>query len=382
MKRLQESLSFVMMGFVALSVGTFCGCATPQVSGTGTRMDLDEDRNEQGITSNDIRTVATAMCPSILAVPEIANGTPPVRILFSEMKNSSRFFIDRDIFMKRLSVELNRYGRGQVRFLSNNANVGTVRKTGWEDRQSEMLQQKIQKLGQEIVSNPLFANAKEPVKIAVLPVLNTNLVNMNADSFTAMIRSEIANASGGKILFLMPGETEGADYWLTGQFYPESMKTAGILNLAEYIKAVDERIKSGKELYVERESSTVVANPLMTTVTSTTKEDSIYLQMLNNEELKKMPEGNKHLNIMIVRPTDKVSVLEKSTRVEDRLSNKSASANYILAGEISGLTQGTSGATSDYLLITMQLVDIETNEVIWEDAYEVKRQATIGTVYR
>jgi hypothetical protein len=46
------------------------------------------------------------------------------------------------------------------------------------------------------------------------------------------------------------------------------------------------------------------------------------------------------------------------------------------------LSTQRGGSAADYLLITVTLVEPVSNEVIWEDAYEVKRVTQTGTVYR
>ena len=44
--------------------------------------------------------------------------------------------------------------------------------------------------------------------------------------------------------------------------------------------------------------------------------------------------------------------------------------------------QRKNGVATDYLVISIQLTDPESNMVIWEDAYEVKRLSRSGIVYR
>ena len=366
--------------FVAIAF-LFSGCVSGDLSNSR-RVDLDDDTVDGGISSSDIRTVASKMCPAILSVPEVADAQPPVRIKIANVKNASRFFIDGDFFAKRLRVELNRYGKGQVRFLDKNEKAQTARVDVLKDRQVEDLRRDIRELGREIGGASLFQNAAAPVKIAVIPVLNANLVNMNADSFTAMLRSEILNASGGKVQFLMPGHTDGADYWLTGQFYPESLKKEGIINLAEYIEVVDERIKSGKSLYLDPPSTTTVTPGSVVVATGPTQRESTLIEMLHSPAMQANPNVNKRLNVMIVKPDDKVCVYEKTTLLDRRISDNSGKAALILSCEISGLSQALNGAQSDYLQVAMQLVEPESNEVVWEDSYEVKRVSRAGIVYR
>ncbi|MBR5592413.1 MAG: hypothetical protein IKW38_07860 [Kiritimatiellae bacterium] len=371
------------MWYVALGVIScvMAGCVSPEIS-SSTRVDLDDERVDGALSSADIRTVASQMCPAILSLPEVVDAPSAPRIKIAGMKNSSRFFIDNDLFMKRLSVELNRYGRGQVRFLSANERVSAGRAEVLRERQSAYFQEQIKAFANQLKQRAFVASAEKPIKVAVLPPLNTNLVNMNAESFTAMVRSAVAEAADGKILFLMPGETEGADYWMATQFYPESMQLEGVINLANYIEVIDSRIREGKSMYIE-DNALVNVTPLTTTVVANAKREDVLLQMLRNPELRKASDSTKRLNVMLVNPKDKVCVYESTVTVTQRTSpGNSGAADYLLSGEISGLSTQRGGSAADYLLITVTLVEPVSNEVIWEDAYEVKRVTQTGTVYR
>lgn len=56
--------------------------------------------------------------------------------------------------------------------------------------------------------------------------------------------------------------------------------------------------------------------------------------------------------------------------------------DFFLTGEITGISKAVAGHRSDYLLMFFQLIDSETSDIIWEDAYEVKRVGRVGAVYR
>ena len=379
---------------IGCSVALLSGCAVPQVTTTN-EISPDSDPLQGGLSSADIRTVASQMCPAILAVPEISDSPELVRIKLAGFSNKSRFFIQNDIFMKRLTVELNRYGRNKVRFLNNDAKVQANRYAVLKDRQSEIIQQNLKKVAAEIAASPI-AKQPKPVKIAVIPVLNTNLVNMNADSFAAMFRSEIVNATAGKLQFLMPGVTEGADYYLTGQFIPETMKTEGIINLANYIEVIDARVKAGKSIYIANEaqggkSAQVTSiqhgnNISTSTITPASNNTVLYenhlKKILDDPAMRANPNVNKRFNIMLVDVKNKVAVFEKMIMLDRKFSDNSGVAKYIISGEINGMHQRKNGIGSDYLMITVQLTDPESNETIWEDAYEVKRLSQNGIVYR
>lgn len=369
------------------------GCAAPQVSNTN-RIPVDSDPFQGGMSSEDIRTVASQMTPAILGVPEIANNAGATVIKVADFKNNSRFFIDRNLFMKRLMIELNRHGQGKVRFLSNNTKVQASRADVIKDRQSKQIEAGLKSVAAAIAQSPILPHDRI-TKIAVIPVFNTNLVNMNAESFTAMLRSEIFNAAAGRVQFLLPGVLTGADYYLTGQFIPESMKTEGIINVANYIDVVDARVRSGRSMYITSEnsggsaaqiSSVTSGNVTTTTVSPASRRVVLYenhlVKLLNDPAMRANPNVNKRLNIMLADAKSKATVYEKMIMIDRKFSDNSGAANYIISGEISGMHQRKNGISADYLVVSIQLTDPESNMVIWEDAYEVKRLSQNGIVYR
>lgn len=359
------------------------GCFSPNVTET-VQVDPDDDPLGGAINSADIRTVASQMTPAILALPEVTGKDGTVRIAVADFKNNSRFIIDRNLFMKRLQIELNRTAGGKVRFFSQSANVAKVRTEVITERQQELVRAKLVELGKEIAANPLFANSAKPVKIAVIPVLNTNLVNMNADSFAAMLRSEIVTAAGGKIQFLMPGEVAGADYYLTGQFIPESVRTEGIINLTNYIGVIETRLKRGQSLDITdgRVPDTSRTTPLVEGDQINIQRESELVRLMTSPEMQARPNVNTRLNVMLIKPADKVAVYEKMFLLDRKIETGLAKADFILSGDISALSQRAQGQASDYLLISVQLTDPENNETVWEDAYETKRLTKTGIVYQ
>ena len=389
MKRKNICVVSALAGALAIAGG----CVSPTPPPTN-QISPDADPLFGGISSQDVRSVAAQMTPALLAVPEIADSEDGevVRILVSDFENDSRFMIDRNIFMERLITDLNTCSSGRVRFIQKRKTVSRRRTEALKDRQSKQLEKNLQKIASEIAASPLFSRER-PAKVAVIPVLGTNLVNLNADSFVAMLRSEVANAAAGKIQFFMPGVMDGADYYLTGQFIAESMKTEGIINLANYIEVVDYRVKNGKSMYV-------VSDPVVETGSRKLASDgkiSVYSpadvkrislyenhlkKVLNDPALRQNPNVNKHLNVMIVDAKTKLSVFEKRFPVDRKVSDNSGNASLILSGKISGMHARKNGVNSDYLLITVSLTDIESNELLWQRAYEVKRLSESGIVYR
>ena len=98
----------------------------------------------------------------------------------------------------------------------------------------------------------MLPNATTPPTIAVIPVRNTNMAGINADSFTALIRSKLSERANGKVVFLARDingkaieqlldekdlkkldmvktkkmkDLYGVDYFLSGELISEGMST-------------------------------------------------------------------------------------------------------------------------------------------------------------
>jgi penicillin-binding protein activator len=56
--------------------------------------------------------------------------------------------------------------------------------------------------------------------------------------------------------------------------------------------------------------------------------------------------------------------------------------DFFLTGELNALSKASEGSRSDYILMSFQLIDAETSDIIWEDGYEVKRVGTAGVAYQ
>lgn len=374
------------------------GCQSPDPRPVGWEKYLDINPFGSAITTSDIRDVATKMSPSILAVPEIADSKTIKRVQVSEFKNNTRFTIDRTLFVNRLTAELSRYGRSRLRCVSTNARAGEDAEKILRANQSNQIQKRLQEIAAEIAKLPA-AQQEKPIKVAVLPVLNVNLINMNGESFIAMLRSRISEASNGKIQFLLHDTPiNGADYYLAGQFIPETIKSEGIINLANYIQTVDKLVKSGSSMYVksvvENEivpgGVTISSNPpagTVTTVTSAqTKKRTIletHLQeLLRNKQLQDVPDMNKRLNVIIADAKTRASIYERMVLIERKSASRSAYADYLMTGEISAREEKYGDVTLVYLLISMRLIDVENNEVVWDDVHEVRRKINSKVEYK
>ncbi|MFA4992844.1 MAG: penicillin-binding protein activator LpoB [Candidatus Omnitrophota bacterium] len=96
------------------------GCTTVETSYTRTiQPDQDDELGGTGIESTDIRTVSRKMAASILEVPQIlrVQGASP-KVALLPVKNSTRFIINKDIFTKKIRIELNQNAMGKITFLA------------------------------------------------------------------------------------------------------------------------------------------------------------------------------------------------------------------------------------------------------------------------
>lgn len=107
----------------------FAGCSSDDIS-MSRRIDADDENFDGGISSADMRTVASRMCPSVLSAPGVVSRPPPVRIKMGSVKNTSRFFIDGDMFARMLRAELNKFGAGRIRFLAKTAKTPAGKGSG------------------------------------------------------------------------------------------------------------------------------------------------------------------------------------------------------------------------------------------------------------
>ena len=101
----------------------FTGCASDGVQNPSgvpvTEMRADERGfvAGTGVESQDLVAVTDKMVRSILGIPEIAHATTTPRIVLEPVTNSTRFPINKDIFLKRIRTALAEKAAGRVRFL-------------------------------------------------------------------------------------------------------------------------------------------------------------------------------------------------------------------------------------------------------------------------
>jgi hypothetical protein len=62
--------------------------------------------------------------------------------------------------------------------------------------------------------------------------------------------------------------------------------------------------------------------------------------------------------------------------------NQFKGADFLLTGELTGLTTKAAAGTSDYILYSFQLLDPNTSDIIWEGSDRIKKQGLEDAAYR
>jgi PBP1b-binding outer membrane lipoprotein LpoB len=70
------------------------------------------------------------------------------------------------------------------------------------------------------------------------------------------------------------------------------------------------------------------------------------------------------------------------TSTTDPNINQFKGADFMLTGELTGLTTRSSAGTSDYVLYTFQLLDPNTSDILWEGSHQIKKQGLEDAAYR
>ena len=238
--------------------------------------------------------------------------------------------------------------------------------TGWEDIADE--------IAEYLVSSLPPRAGGGPARLAIGEIGNTNITGMNAESFLALVRSSVARQAQGQAAFVTSQASQrvqqamangdpltdlGVDYVLCGEFIAEGIQ------VAEGEREVELTIKQEREFLGPTYSK------------EKTEEEKYTFQQRQN------PNVTKRFNCQLVDVTNETVVCEKMVSLEKKVRSGIGRADYILTGEISALSKASQGAArSDYVIVSYQMVDPSTNEVLWEDAYESKRASRVGTVYR
>jgi len=362
------------------------GCSTPiDTTPSHTRELAPDQADDVGgsfLESSDIRTMAQQICSELLGLPEIAESSGKARIATDKIKNSTRYIIDTDILLRRLRLELSKYSQGKIRFFVQGGNQVT-RTRIIKERNQTQLEPLLTKMARYLASSDVISKATEPVRISINPVANTNLYNMNANSFISLLRSKIKKIAGDKVLFAQPNSGAKVDYTLTGEFIARSIKREGIANTVEDLKWAQENPEKWQNNDLNSQSNTVqgVQVNLNTSNVNRVKVGPNTVYGTIDPALWESPNVTKVFNVMLV-DAESIAVLEKTITIEEQIKSGQENAGYILTGEIGALSKAGQGQRSDYVLVSIYLVDPISNEIIWEYGYEVKRETKRSVLYR
>jgi penicillin-binding protein activator len=88
---------------------------------------------------------------------------------------------------------------------------------------------------------------------------------------------------------------------------------------------------------------------------------------------------------------DRVALLERERQMKQTGQVTTSSdpnvqefrgADYVLTGKLEGQSTRTSQGISDYILYTFQLISARTTEIVYDGAYEIKKQGLEDASYR
>jgi PBP1b-binding outer membrane lipoprotein LpoB len=376
-----ENTYLIVIVALMLTVFQMVSCSTPHIQSlshtTVLQPDEDDDIGGTFMESGDIRTIANKMTTSLLSSRALMQKEGMIRIAIAPIRNSTRFIIDKDIFTKRLKIELGKVADSRFRFFAQGL-AQEIRGEILREQDKELWQFAVTDVATYIANSSIVTNASVPLRIAVIPVKNTNLIGLNADSFTALIRSRIAEKANGKIYFLAREEN--------GKVISQILAESDLRNLGLVESARNNSIASvdyflGGE-FLSKSISPESAQMLNQATIGLSKDDPRTVEMSSSGTIK-YPNAETYLNIMLIDAQTGEVPVEKMIRVEREMKSGLGKADYILTGELSALSKGAAGGNrSDYVILSFQLVDPQSNEVIWEDSYETKKVSHRSVIYK
>lgn len=358
------------------------GCASipsgqPTTKTTMLQPDQEDNLGGSFLESSDIRTISQKMCASILSLPQVSGQEGTVRIALAPIRNSSRYVIDKDILMKRLRIELNRVASDRVRFFSQGMGQevrGEIVREQDEDAWDKLLEE----TAAALLASSAVADKTETMHVAVLPVKNTNLAGMNADSFASLLRAKVSEKAKGKVVFL----SREANGKVTEAILNEKdVKAQGL------VKAKQMKQLYGVDFFLSGEligkSLTPEAVTKKTEGSVGQSADDPRVLEAKSAESTQSPNVAKYLEVKLLDAETGEVAFDKLVKVETKISSGLGKAEYLVTGEISALSKGSGGGDrSDYVLVSFQLVDPKSNEILWEDAYETKKKTSVSVIYK
>lgn len=371
-------------------VGIFLliGCRTHQPSGPVILDPAVVDHNPFG--SAEIKQCAKEIAPSLLGAPEFNQGHI-ARVIVRPLQNRSSLRLDMamitDSIENELAIMSEQSGHTTVRFITENQSMSEATSKVMKEKLEVKRERMLDEVAEAILALPLVVDAEKPPVIAVTPVVNSNLINMNANSFMGLLRAKIAKMAKGKIMFTAPGSMQGADYYLTGEFIAESMQNEGKVNLVDYITLMEDRLKAGKPMEffsdipnMKKVKESEYAGKVETTLTFDGYQNLLG-ELSRQQDLRVEPDVSKYLNVMLIRPADKIAVYENVFMLDKKTESHLANVDYILSGNVSSVSRRAEGHEETYVVVTLFLLDPESAEELWTGRYETKKGIIPSVVY-
>jgi len=332
------------------------GCATPDYQTTRHTSVLSPDQADSiggtFLDSNDIRTIASQMTGSLLSTPEIGNADSAVRIAISPIRNSTRHLIDVEILTMRLRAELNKVSQGRVRFFARNVGQD-VRREVLTERNRNVWDEDVNKAAEALVN---FSQGKG-LKTAVIGAVPANLIHeVNAESILGMLRSRITTIDPSSYTFLA---REMSGKVLEPLLDEADLRTLDMVAFKENAKFTGADYFLGGQLLSE----------------------SLSRAMFDPQS--QLPSEDLTLNVLLIESSTGETVFEYPIKLAKRITSGNERASYILTGELRALSKASeAGDRSDYTVLSVQLVDPVTNELLWEDLFETKKVSNVGVIYK
>src|SRR3990172_8147939 len=165
-----RNVAVILLPFIAALIG---GCSTPNIQATSytkvLQPDEEDDIGGTFMESGDIRTVAQRMTTSLLSSRAVNSHNKMVRIAIAPVRNSTRFIVDKDIFSKRLRIELNKVADDRIRFFAQGVGQDTRREI-LQAQDKETWDASVDELSAFISKTTTVANAQSPLRAAGIPV--------------------------------------------------------------------------------------------------------------------------------------------------------------------------------------------------------------------
>lgn len=117
----------VMMTLVAAAAMTGCHSDRPHDYGQMRPPIGDLDSRDRGLQSRDVMEASDKVVAELLALPEMNQPTRQTVVVTNIENRTSNPYFNYDIFLRRLTTNVSKYGRDRVMLLDNRARIARTR---------------------------------------------------------------------------------------------------------------------------------------------------------------------------------------------------------------------------------------------------------------